>query len=67
VNESATDSTSEKDTVTVTAGSVVNEINIILNGTAPRFDSFESARLWQHEPLPARPHEEDLLIYAVRT
>ena len=67
VNESATDSPTVKSTVTVTAGGVQSEINIILNGTAARFDSFESARLWRPEAPPARPREEDLLIYAVST
>ncbi|MGD0920862.1 MAG: hypothetical protein ABSA70_03750 [Terriglobia bacterium] len=65
VNESAIDSTSDKNTVTVTAGSVVNEINIILNGTAPRFDSFESAHLWRREPVLAWPRKEDLIFPAV--
>ena len=57
--ESATDSVTDKTPITITAGSERNSINIILNGTPPRFDSFESARLWPHEPLPAWLREED--------
>ena len=67
VNESATDSTSDKNTVTVTAAGVQSEINIILNGTPARFDSFESARLWLREPLLAWPRKEDLTFAAVAT
>jgi len=59
--ESATDSVTDKTAITITAGSERNSINVILNGTAPRFDSFESARLWPHEPLPAWLLEEDLV------
>jgi hypothetical protein len=65
VNESAADSTADKSTVTVSAGAVVSAINIILNGTAPRFDSFESAELWLREPLPALRREEDGLPCAL--
>jgi hypothetical protein len=57
--ESATDSVASKTVVTVSAGSERSNINIILNGTPPRFDSFESARLWPHEPLPAWLREEE--------
>lgn len=57
--ESSHDSTSDKSTVTVSAAAVVNDINIILNNTGPRFDSFESAELWLHRPLPAWLREED--------
>ena len=67
VNESATDSSSDKSTVVVSAGAVVNEINIILNGTPTRFDSLESAELLRREPPPAWPREEDFLIYPLRT
>jgi hypothetical protein len=61
LNESATDSTTDSSPVTVSAGSVVSEINIILNQTPPRFDSFESARLRWPEPPAARREEEKLL------
>lgn len=50
--ESATDSTFLSSTITVTAGQTVSNINIILNGTAARFDAFESAEFWQPDPLP---------------
>jgi hypothetical protein len=40
--ESAVDNPATFTDITVTAGSTVSNINIILNGTAPRFDSFES-------------------------
>jgi len=46
---------------------VQSEINIILNGTPARFDSFESARLWLREPLLAWPRKEDLIFAAVAT
>ena len=61
VNESATDSTTAKSNVSVSAGSVVSEINIILNGTKPRFDSFESGQIWWQDPPPAFLREEDFL------
>ncbi|MFQ5778450.1 MAG: hypothetical protein ACE5IP_10640 [Terriglobia bacterium] len=38
--------------VPVIAGMDTAGIDIILNGTGPRFDSFESARLWLPESLP---------------
>ena len=59
-NESATDNPSDSSPVTVTAGSVVSEINIILNGTPSRFDSFESSGLLLREPLPVWLREEDI-------
>jgi hypothetical protein len=62
VNESATDCPTLKSTLTVTAGGVQSEINIMLNGTPARLDSFESGRLWRPEAPPAWPREEDLLI-----
>lgn len=37
--------------VTVTANTTTANINIVLNGTPPRFDSFEG-RLWLPEPMP---------------
>lgn len=57
--ESATDSVTDKTSITVTAGSEHANINIILNGTPARFDSFESSELRPHEPLPAWRREED--------
>lgn len=64
VNESATDSLTDSSPVTVSAGGIASEINIILNGTPPRFDSFESARLWRPEP-PAVWRREDPVRPAV--
>lgn len=61
-SESSHDSVTEKSAVTVSAAGVINEINIILNNTGARFDSFESARLWWPEPLPARLREEDSIL-----
>jgi hypothetical protein len=40
-NQSAFNDTSVKETITVAPGQTVNGINIILNGTPPRFDEFE--------------------------
>ena len=60
-NESSSDSVTEKTAITIAAGEDRADIDIILNGTPPRFDSFESARLWRHEPSPAWMREEDLL------
>lgn len=51
--ESATDSPTAATNITVAAGQTVSNINIILNGTPPRFDAFESAQLL---PAPPRPH-----------
>jgi len=59
--ESATDSLTAKTAIVISAGAERRDINIILNGTPPRFDSFESARLWLNEPLPAWRREEDLI------
>jgi hypothetical protein len=67
LNESATDATTESSVVPVSAGGIASEKNIILNGTATRFDSFESARLWLGEPPPAWPRKEDLVFDAVAT
>jgi hypothetical protein len=58
-NESATDSVATKTAVTVAAGAIVSDLNIILNGTPPRFDSFESSQLWLVNPPPAWLREED--------
>ncbi|MGA2630459.1 MAG: hypothetical protein ABSG54_09615 [Terriglobia bacterium] len=66
-NESATDSAADKSTVTVAAGAIVSDINIILNGTAPRFDLLESSELWLLGPLPALLREEELRACAVAT
>ena len=66
-NESASDSTTDKSTVTVTVGAIVSDINIILNGIAPRFDSFESSGMWLRGPLPALLREEELRARAVAT
>ncbi len=60
-NESATDSPTDVSSITVTAGGIVSEINIILNGTPPRFDSFESSDLRPREPLPAWLREDDVV------
>ena len=38
---------------------IVSDLNIILNGTPPRFDSFESSRLWLIDPPPAWLREDD--------
>jgi hypothetical protein len=43
--ESATDSLTAATNITLGAGQTVSNINIILNGTPPRFDPFESAQL----------------------
>jgi hypothetical protein len=64
-SESSHDTTADKNAVAVSAAAVVNEINIILNGTSLRFDSFESAALWLLEPPPALPQEEEWLPRAV--
>jgi hypothetical protein len=58
--ESATDSLTAKTPITISAGAERRDVNIILNGTPPRFDSFESARQL-NEPLPAWRREEDLI------
>jgi hypothetical protein len=50
--ESATDTPSSSSPVTVSAGQTVSNINIILNGTPPRFDSFESAEAQTQEEAP---------------
>lgn len=43
--ESATDAPASFNDIVVTAGQTVSNINIILNGTPPRFDAFESAQM----------------------
>ncbi len=64
-NESATDSAAEKTAITIAAGQERNDINIILNGTPPRFDSFESAQLRLSDPPPAWLREEELPVDVV--
>jgi hypothetical protein len=51
--ESDSDDPAASVLVMVTAGAVVPDRDIILNGTPSRFDSFESARLWLRESAPA--------------
>jgi len=58
--QSAIDDTTTKDIVTVAAGATVSNINFILNGTPPRFDSFEEGLISQQ--VPERP----FLIYVSR-
>jgi len=50
--ESATDIPATRETITVAAGATVSGMDIILNGTPPRFDAFESAELRMAEELP---------------
>ncbi len=57
--ESANDSTSAVTNITVAAGQTISNINIILNGTPPRFDAFESAQWFAPVPfadLPPTPY-----------
>jgi hypothetical protein len=49
--ESAFDDPTQSDPITVTAGQVVSNVNIILNGTPPRFDPFEDGEV-RLEPVP---------------
>ncbi len=58
--QSAIDDITAKDIVTVAAGATVGNINFILNGTLPRFDSFEEGLISRE--LPERP----FLIYVSR-
>jgi hypothetical protein len=48
--ESASDDPAKKDTLTVSAGQKLSNINIILNGTNPRFDQFEDGEVWLLRP-----------------
>jgi hypothetical protein len=50
--ESNADNPLDSSLIAVTAGNVASR-DLILNGTPPRFDSFESARLEWREPAPA--------------
>ena len=43
LGESSTDNPNDRSPITVSPGGLVPDINIILNGTGPRFDSFESS------------------------
>lgn len=53
LGESSTDLTTDSSPVTVSPGAGVSGIDIILNGTGPRFDQFESnARLGLRERVP---------------
>jgi hypothetical protein len=61
-SESATDYMGDRTMITVSPGAEQNNINIILNGTPPRFDSFESSHLWLIDPPPAWLREEDLVL-----
>ena len=51
-DESAFDDPTASDPVTVNAGQTVDQINIILNGTQPRFDEFEDPGVWLSLPEP---------------
>lgn len=58
-DESASDSIHDHTAITISPGSEQNNVNIILNSTPLRFDSFESSELRPHEPLPAWLREDD--------
>lgn len=61
LGESAADNTTDSNIIVVTPGGTVSGINIILNGTPPRFDQFEdsgAARLWWREPAPPPLRQE---------
>ena len=56
--ESAYDDMNQKDPITVQAGQIVSNGNIILNGTPPRFDQFEDGEVRANpveNPLVFRP------------
>ena len=60
--ESATDDPTTATDITVTAGGTVSNIDIILNGTPPRFDSFESPAAQLNPPAaPAWLRRDQLL------
>lgn len=44
--ESAFDNPAQRDPISVQAGQKISNINIILNGTPPRFDQFEDGEAW---------------------
>lgn len=49
--ESATDNCTDKSTIVITPGAVIGAgTDIILNGTAPTFDAWETSLLWSNEP-----------------
>jgi hypothetical protein len=48
--ESAYDDPTQKDPITLQAGQTVSNINIILNGTPPRFDQFEDGEARWNRP-----------------
>lgn len=54
--ESANDTPGDSNTVTVTAGGTVTDINIILNGTPPRLDQFEASNHGRPGRPEAAPH-----------
>ncbi len=60
-SESATDDPTISSVVTVAAGQTVSGIDIILNGTPGRFDSFEISREQSREPLPRWLRRDRLL------
>jgi len=49
-DESAFDDPTVSDPITVNGGQTVDQINIILNGTQPRFDQFEDPGVWLQWP-----------------
>jgi hypothetical protein len=55
--ESAFDDPTVSDPVTVNGGQTVDQINIILNGTQPRFDQFEDPGAWLTMPEVLRESE----------
>jgi len=66
IGESNSDSTSAFDTIDVTVGASIATKDIILNDTAPTFDSLESARLWVPAPEPPGLRERLLGAAEVR-
>jgi len=65
-NESAFDDVTQADPVTVTAGQEISNLNIILNGTPPRFDSNEDGEVERFEPpnVPFLLREPKRLVVA---
>jgi hypothetical protein len=49
-DESAFDDPTVKDPITINGGQTVDQIDIILNGTPPRFDQFEDPGAWLLAP-----------------
>lgn len=59
--ESDNDNTATSTTITIVAGQTMSGVDIILNGTPPRFDAFESAQ--QRPPsAPATPAVDTLAV-----